>query len=62
MQKKLVRTLTGAIMVALGYEYAGLERTVDSHIKNLRKKLESDPANPTYILTVHGVGYRMRGT
>ena len=45
----------------LGYAYAGLERTVDSHIKNLRKKIEPDPAHPTYIETVYGVGYRLRG-
>ncbi len=56
-----VLTRTDLIEKGLGYEYAGLERTVDSHIKNLRKKLEPDPANPTYIQTVHGVGYRMRG-
>ena len=35
-----------------------LARTIDSHIKNLRKKLEPDPQNPTYISTVYGVGYR----
>ena len=34
------------------------ERTIDSHVKNLRRKIEVDPKNPTYILTVHGVGYR----
>jgi two-component system alkaline phosphatase synthesis response regulator PhoP len=45
----------------LGYAYAGMERTVDSHIKNLRKKIEPDPAHPTYIQTVYGVGYRMSG-
>ena len=45
----------------LGYAYAGMERTVDSHIKNLRKKIEPDPSNPTYIETVYGVGYRLRG-
>lgn len=43
---------------ALGYSYAGMERTLDSHIKNLRKKLEPDPADPIYIETVYGVGYR----
>ena len=43
----------------LGYTYEGLERTLDSHIKNLRKKIEPDPSNPTYIHTVYGVGYRM---
>ncbi len=46
---------------ALGYEYEGLERTVDSHIKNLRRKIEPDPKNPTYIETVYGVGYRLQG-
>jgi two-component system alkaline phosphatase synthesis response regulator PhoP len=44
----------------LGYAYAGLERTVDSHIKNLRKKIERDPAAPPLIETVYGVGYRLR--
>jgi two-component system OmpR family response regulator len=37
-----------------------LERTVDSHIKNLRKKIESDPTKPEYLETVFGVGYRLR--
>lgn len=45
---------------AMGYAYEGLDRTLDSHIKNLRKKLEDDPANPRYIETVFGVGYRLR--
>ncbi|MGC9529488.1 MAG: response regulator transcription factor [Candidatus Bipolaricaulaceae bacterium] len=40
--------------------YASLPRTIDSHVKNLRRKLERDPAEPTYILTVHGVGYKFR--
>lgn len=43
----------------LGYTYEGMERTLDSHIKNLRKKIEPDPANPAHIHTVFGVGYRM---
>lgn len=50
---------TQLIEDALGYEYAGLERTVDSHIKNLRRKLEDDPSNPHLIQTVFGVGYRL---
>jgi DNA-binding response OmpR family regulator len=41
-----------------GYAYDGYERTIDVHIKNLRKKIETDPGNPRYILTVFGVGYR----
>ncbi len=45
----------------LGYEYEGLERTLDSHVKNLRKKIEADPGQPTYIQTVYGVGYRLIG-
>jgi two-component system alkaline phosphatase synthesis response regulator PhoP len=45
---------------ALGYSYDGLDRTVDSHIKNLRRKIEPDPATPTLIQTVYGVGYRFR--
>ena len=43
----------------LGYSYEGMERTLDSHIKNLRKKIEPDPSNPTYLKTVFGVGYRL---
>jgi DNA-binding response OmpR family regulator len=42
------------------YPGEGLARTIDTHIKNLRKKLEPDPANPSYVQTVHGVGYRFR--
>ncbi len=41
-----------------GYDYEGLDRTVDSHIKNLRRKIEPDPSRPTRIQTVYGVGYR----
>ncbi|HEY5540279.1 MAG TPA: response regulator transcription factor [Coriobacteriia bacterium] len=42
----------------LGYDFEGYERTIDSHVKNLRAKLEDDPREPTFIYTVHGVGYR----
>lgn len=41
-----------------GYAYEGYERSIDTHISNLRKKIETDPANPRYILTVYGMGYR----
>ncbi len=43
---------------AQGDAYAGYERTIDVHIKNLRKKLGDDPQNPRFIETVRGVGYR----
>lgn len=46
---------------ALGYAYEGLGRTLDTHIHNLRRKIEADPDNPTYIQTVYGVGYRLTG-
>ena len=45
---------------ALGYSYEGLDRTVDSHIKNLRRKIEPNPLHPVFIQTVYGVGYRFQ--
>lgn len=50
------------IAAALGDDFEGLDRVVDSHIKNIRQKLETDPKNPRYILTVHGVGYKFGGS
>lgn len=52
----------GQLLDLLGQDYLGLERTIDSHIKNLRAKIEPDPANPYYILTVFGVGYKFNDT
>jgi DNA-binding response OmpR family regulator len=43
-----------------GVRYEGYERTIDTHIKNLRAKIESDPRSPQYIETVYGVGYRFK--
>lgn len=54
-------TRLALIEQGLGYAYEGMERTLDSHIRNLRRKIEPDPADPTYIKTVFGVGYRMLG-
>jgi two-component system alkaline phosphatase synthesis response regulator PhoP len=47
------------ISKGLSSDYEGLERTLDSHIRNLRQKIEPDPKNPTYIHTVYGIGYRL---
>lgn len=41
-----------------GYTYDSFARTIDTHVKNLRRKIELDAKTPQYILTVHGVGYR----
>ena len=54
-------TRSELIEQGLGYTYEGLERTVDSHVKNLRRKLEIDPKDSAYIRTVYGVGYRLVG-
>lgn len=43
-----------------GEAFAGYERTIDVHVKNLRLKIETDPRNPEFIETAYGVGYRMR--
>jgi len=42
-----------------GYDYEGYERTIDAHVKNLRRKIEPDPRQPRYVETVFGVGYRL---
>ena len=42
-----------------GYEFEGYERTVDSHVKNLRRKIEADPGKPVIVQTVLGGGYRL---
>jgi DNA-binding response OmpR family regulator len=41
-----------------GVAYDGYDRSVDAHVKNLRQKLEADPTEPRYVLTVYGVGYK----
>jgi DNA-binding response OmpR family regulator len=42
-----------------GYEFEGYERTIDSHVKNLRRKIEADPQQPAIVQTVLGAGYRL---
>jgi DNA-binding response OmpR family regulator len=41
-----------------GYDYDGYERTIDQHVKNLRRKLGEDPKHPRYVLTAIGIGYK----
>ena len=49
------------INIAFGVGYEGVDRTIDTHIKNLRQKIETSPKEPQYIITVHGIGYRLGG-
>ncbi|MDT2849183.1 response regulator transcription factor [Vagococcus carniphilus] len=46
------------IEIIKGFDFDGLDRSIDSHVKNLRHKIETNPKEPNYILTVHGTGYR----
>lgn len=57
------RTLTRDELInsALGSDFEGYDRTIDSHIKNLRKKLAAEGDQTEYIETVHGIGYRING-
>jgi DNA-binding response OmpR family regulator len=68
---KVLFTLAGApqrvftrgelVEKALGYQFEGYERSIDAHIKNIRRKLDDDPQKPTFIQTIYGVGYRFLG-
>jgi len=54
-----VYSRTEILEAVQGVAFEAYERTVDAHIKNLRQKIESDPGNPQYVLTVRGAGYRL---
>jgi two-component system alkaline phosphatase synthesis response regulator PhoP len=58
-QAGFVFTRRELIRRGLGVDYEGLDRTLDSHVRNLRQKIEPDPRQPTYIETVYGIGYRL---
>ncbi|MCI0399240.1 MAG: response regulator transcription factor [Chloroflexi bacterium] len=58
-QAGYVFTRSELISKGLGADYEGIDRTLDSHIRNLRQKIEPNPREPTYIQTVYGVGYRL---
>ncbi|MDW7667825.1 MAG: response regulator transcription factor [Bacillota bacterium] len=49
------------IQKVFGIEFDGYDRTIDTHIKNIRKKIEDDPKNPKYVITVFGLGYKFEG-
>ena len=53
-----VFTRAQLIKKVFGYDFDGFDRTVDVHILNLRRKLESDPHHPRYIKTLYGIGYK----
>lgn len=46
---------------AFGIDYDGFDRTVDTHIKNIRYKIEDDSKNPRYIISIYGMGYKFQG-
>jgi DNA-binding response OmpR family regulator len=56
-----VLTREQLIEKVMGPDFEGLDRNIDVHILNLRRKLADDPTHPRYIKTVHGAGYRFRG-
>ena len=49
------------ITAAFDLDFSGYDRVIDTHIKNLRKKIEDDPKNPVYLCTIHGIGYKFGG-
>ncbi|MEM8535462.1 MAG: response regulator transcription factor [Chloroflexota bacterium] len=55
-------TRTQLLEMAYDVSYAGFDRTVDAHIKNLRRKIEPDPRKPKYVQTIYGVGYKFAET
>lgn len=61
LNHKRVFTRSALIDSALGIDFDSCDRAIDTHIKNLRKKLEDDSKNPEYIITVHGIGYKFGG-
>lgn len=49
------------VEIVLGYDYEGMDRTIDVHVLNLRRKIETQPKRRKYIHTVYGGGYRLAG-
>ncbi|OJV66499.1 MAG: DNA-binding response regulator [Clostridiales bacterium 38-18] len=57
-----VLTRDQLIASAFGYDYEGFDRNIDSYVKRLRQKIESDPKNPVYLKTKYGMGYVFGGS
>ena len=55
-------TRENLIELVFGLDFSGYDRVIDTHIKNLRKKIEDDSKQPVYLCTVHGMGYKFGGT
>jgi DNA-binding response OmpR family regulator len=49
------------VNVILGYDFEGYDRTIDAHIKNIRRKIEDNQKHPSYLKTVYGIGYKFAG-
>jgi len=58
---KKVFTRSQLVNLAMGFDFEGYDRTVDTHIKNIRQKVEDDAREPRYIVTVYGIGYKFEG-
>lgn len=58
---KKVFSRSSLIDLAFGPDFDGYDRVIDTHIKNLRKKVETDPRHPVYVKTIHGLGYKFGG-
>ncbi len=56
-----VFTRSQLVSIAFGYDFDGYDRTVDTHIKNIRQKIEDNAKEPKYIVTVYGIGYKFEG-
>lgn len=57
-----ILTRENLIELVFGLDFSGYDRVIDTHIKNLRKKIEDDSKQPVYLCTVHGMGYKFGGT
>ena len=58
---KKVFSRDNLIDIIFGPDFEGYDRVIDTHIKNLRKKVETDPKSPVYVKTIHGLGYKFGG-